>query len=177
MNLLRGFGRAMLAGYFVVNGVKAIRRPDEWASVTKPVLDKVVPLAQQALPDSVSGYIPDDPRSMARLCGGVSILGGLGMALGLAPRAGACLAAATMGPQLLAAWPIGADDPEAARNNFVRAVALTGAALVVSQDTRGYPSLMWQAKDARARTIRAAEQRKKDAAKLAKKASKGAKRG
>lgn len=180
MNLLRGLGRAMLAGFYIVNGAKAVRSPDDLVPAAEPLAQKFVPFAQQSLPEGVSAYLPEETRSLVRVNGVVSVLGGLGMGLGVAPRGGAYLAAASMAPHLAASWPKGADDRDAARSIFLRNLALTGAALVVSQDTRGYPSLVWQAKDARARTIAAAKRRKeimtKDAQRLSGQAKREARR-
>ena len=44
MSLLRFVARSMLASYFVVNGVKALRHPEEFVADAQPLADKVLPL-------------------------------------------------------------------------------------------------------------------------------------
>ena len=60
---------------------------------------------------------------------------------------------------MLAADPRGATPAEknSIRSVFLRNLALLGAALVVSQDTAGQPSLLWRASDSRKRLAREAD--------------------
>ncbi|WP_040160399.1 DoxX family membrane protein [Nigerium massiliense] len=178
MNLLRGVGRVMLASFFISNGVKAIRKPDEFVSAAEPLAEKFVPFAQKALPESVSAYIPEDAKTLVRVDGALSVLGGLGMATNVSSRGGAGLAALSMLPHLVASNPTGAGDKKAARSIFIRNLALTGAALVVSQDTKGNPSIRWRATDLGARLGRSARKRgeeiSRDANKLNKQLSRDA---
>lgn len=151
MNLLRGTGRALLGVYFIANGVKAVRNPDALVEATEPIAERVVPLAQKTLPGAVSAYVPEDTRTLVRLGGVAGILGGLGMATGIAPRAGGTLAVVSIIPAIAQANPRGAEDRVSAAADFMTRLALAGAALVVSQDTRGRPSMMWRAADSSAR--------------------------
>lgn len=175
MNLLRATGRALVGGYFIANGVKALRDPDALVSAAEPIAQRVVPLAQRSLPEAVSAYIPESPRSIVRLCGVSAIAGGLGMATGIAPRAGGALAASSMAPHIVAADPRGLSEP-GARTNFLSKLALAGAALVISQDTRGKPSLFWRAGDSAGRVqrsaVKAIDGAQADAAKVGKRAQK-----
>lgn len=151
MNLLRAAGRAALASVFIAQGVKAVKNPDALVSATEPLAERFVPFAQAKLPGAIGAYVPEDPKSIVRLSGVAAIAGGLGMATGLAPKAGGFLAAASMIPQLADADPRQASDRKAALGDFITKLALAGAALVVSQDTRGRPSLYWRAGDSAAR--------------------------
>jgi putative oxidoreductase len=176
MNLLRATGRAMLATFFIANGVKALRDPDALVPASEPFAARFVPFAQKALPEALSAYVPEDTRSLVRLGGLAAIAGGLCMATGIAPRAGGALAAASMLPHLVAADPRGAADRKAALGEFATKLALTGAALVVTQDTRGRPSVLWRANDSAARlgrsTGRAVEGVQADAQRLGRRAQK-----
>lgn len=154
MNLLRAAGRALLASYFIANGAKAVKNPDALVPATAPLAERLVPLAQRTLPEAASAYVPEDTRTIVRLSGLAAIAGGLGMATGIAPRAGGALAVGSMVPHLLAADPRGADDRRAALGDLATKLALAGAALMVTQDTRGRPSMLWRASDSAARLNR-----------------------
>lgn len=159
MNLLRGVGRLLLGGFFIANGVKAVRDPEPFVAAAQPVAEKIVPLAQRALPPEAAAYLPEDTATLVRVNGVASVLGGLGMATGISTRGGALLAAASMVSHVAASNPKGATaaEKDARRSLFVRNLALLGAALVVSQDTQGRPSMLWRARDTKARIAREAE--------------------
>ncbi|MFP5417256.1 MAG: DoxX family protein [Actinomycetes bacterium] len=159
MNLVRGVGRLLLGGFFIVNGVRAVKDPAHLAAAAEPIAQRFVPLARRTLPPEAATYVPDDTETLVRVNGVLSVLGGLGMATGIGRRGGAGLAAVSMVPHVLAANPktAGAADKDARRSLFVRNLALLGAALVVSQDTAGQPSLAWRAADARKRVAKGTE--------------------
>ena len=171
MNLLRFVGRSLLAGFFVSNGLKAVRRPDDMVEAAEPNADKFVPFAQRTLPPAAASYLPTDTRSLVRLTGAVQIAGGVAMFTGLGRRPGAALAALSMLPHVLAANPTGAPPSErdAARSLFVRNLALLGAALVVSQDTQGQPGIVWRAGDGYQRLQRQASRTQSDLSREAEK--------
>lgn len=159
MNLLRGVGRILLGGFFIVNGAKAVKDPSQFAAAAEPLAQRFVPLAQRSLPPEAASYLPEDTETLVRANGALSVIGGLGMATGLGRRGGAGLAALSMIPHVFAANPRGgsAQDRDAQRSLLVRNLALLGAALVVSQDTAGQPSLLWRASDARKRLAKGTE--------------------
>lgn len=159
MNLVRGIGRLLLGGFFIVQGAKAVKDPAQFAPAAEPIAQRFVPLAQRTLPPEASAYVPEDPDTLVRLNGAASVLGGLGMATGISRRGGAYLAAASMLPHVLAADPRGASKEERSTQLglLLRNLALLGAALVVSQDTAGQPSLAWRANDSRKRIAREAD--------------------
>lgn len=171
MNLLRFVGRSLLAGFFVSNGLKAVRKPDEMVDAAEPIAEKFVPFAQRNLPPAAAAYLPTDTRSLVRLTGAAQVAGGLAMFTGVGRRPGACLAALAMVPHVLAANPraVPAGQREAARSVFVRNLALLGAALVVSQDTQGNPSLLWRANEGYARLQRQASRSQDELARDAEK--------
>jgi uncharacterized membrane protein YphA (DoxX/SURF4 family) len=166
----------MMATFFIANGVKALRDPDALVPATEPIAERFVPLAQRTLPGAVSAYVPESTRTLVRLGGVAAIAGGVGMATGIAPRVGGALAAATMLPHIIAADPRGAADRGAALGDFLTKVALAGGALVVTQDTRGKPSVFWRASDSAARlrtsASHAVEDASADAHKLGRRAQK-----
>ncbi|WP_232547718.1 DoxX family membrane protein [Propioniciclava soli] len=164
MNLLRGVGRMLLGGFFIANGVKAVRDPGPFVEAAQPLADRVVPLVQGALPPEVSAYVPQDTKTLVRVNGVAQVLGGLGMATGISSKGGGTLAALSMLPHVVAAKEAGAD-AATSRSLLVRNLALLGAALVVSQDTRGKPSLLWKANATRVQLSRDAERAKKSLAK------------
>jgi len=158
MNVLRGIGRLLLGSFFIVNGVKAIREPAPLVPSAEPLAERLVPFAQRTLPPSVAAYVPEDTTTLVRANGALGVVGGLGMATGIGRRGAAGLAALSMVPHVLAANPRGAAPSEQGirRSLFLRNLALLGAALVVSQDTAGQPSLAWRATAPRARLAREA---------------------
>lgn len=180
MNLLRFVGRSLLAGFYVANGLKAVRKPDEMVDAAEPIAEKVVPFAQRNLPPAAAAYLPTDTRSLVRLTGAAQVAGGLAMFTGIGRRTGAGLAALSMLPHAIAANPIGvpAAKRDAACSLFVRNLALLGAALVVSQDTQGQPGLAWRASEGYTRLQRRAsrtqDELSREAAKLQRLAAKKA---
>ena len=159
MNLVRGIGRLLLGGYFIVQGAKAVKDPAQFAHAAEPIARRIVPLAQRTLPPEASAYVPEDPDTLVRLNGAAAVLGGLGMATGIGRRGAGYLAAASLVPHVMASNPQGASEEErkTLRSQLLRNLALLGAALVVSQDTAGQPSLLWRADDTRKRLAREAE--------------------
>lgn len=153
----------LLGGFFIANGVKAARDPEPFVAAAQPLADKLVPLAERVVPAEVADYVPRDTATLVRLNGVASALGGLGMATGIATRGGGTLAAVSMVPHVLAGRHSDLDRA-AARSLTLRNVALLGAALVVSQDTRGRPSLTWRARDTRRRIAQQANRAVRSAA-------------
>ena len=161
MNLLRFVGRTLLAGYVVSTGLWAVRRPDDFVPAADPLAEKVVPLLQRSLPPAATAYVPQDTRSLVRLNGAAQVAGGLAMFTGIGRRPGACVAAATMLPHVLTSKSAAGYDRSAQRALLAKNLALLGAALVVSQDTQGNPSLLWRAQDRYARLQRDAARSQK----------------
>ena len=59
MTLLRSTARTMLASYFVVSGLKAVRDPESLVPAAEPLVDGVVPTVQRFAPEQVAGLVPD----------------------------------------------------------------------------------------------------------------------
>lgn len=149
MNLLRTAARTMLAGYFVVNGVKALRDPEPYTAEQERFANTVVPLARKVAPDEVASVIPEDAATLARITGGLQVAGGLAMISGFGRRLGAGLLAASMVPQLVgfSAKGLTTEQKAAARSELLKNVALLGGALIAAGDTEGRPGLAWRAQD------------------------------
>lgn len=173
MSLLRAVARPMLASYFVVSGIKAIRNPQALVAEAEPVADKLVPVIKRVAPDEISGRIPEDTATLVRIDGVVQVVGGLALATGKGRRVGALLLAASLIPATWARHPFwsrsDAEEKAADRAHFLKNVSLLGGVLLASADTEGKPSLVWRAQ---AGTDRAARKTRK-AGKKAKRALTG----
>lgn len=167
MNLVRSIGRILLGSFFVANGYRAIREPEHYVAALQPVADRLVPLAQKTLPPEAASYMPEDTATLVRLNGAATLLGGASILTGIGRRGGAALAAASMVGPLIASNPMTApiEERDARRSVFIRNLALLGAALIVTQDTQGRPSLAYRAQQTRQRLAKEAEQTKKQLAK------------
>lgn len=147
MSLLRFAARTMLASFFVVNGVKAMRDPDPLMGATEPLARTFLPLAEKTLPPQAVAYLPEDAKGLVRLTGLAQVVGGLSLATGIARRFGAAALAVSMVPQLLASNPFTGDSEGAGKDQFLRNIALTGSVVLAAQDTEGRPDLAWRAKN------------------------------
>lgn len=189
MSLLRFVARSMLASYFVINGVRAFRHPEEFVEAAQPVADKLLPLVNSSLPESVRGYLPDDTAGFVKCNGAAQIAGGLSLATGIGRRLGAGLLAATMLPHVLAANPLKVKGEQRAvlQSQLGKNVALFGGVLLAAQDTEGKPNLAWRVRTQRQLVAKEAAKRKAelerdarataaDAAKLARKSVRKARR-
>lgn len=169
----------MLASFFVLEGVKAITKPEEQTAAAEPIARRVVPLAQKAAPAEYAGYVPEETKTLVQISGAAQVVGGLAFATGLFRRAGATILATTMVPHVVAtvlSKPDDADEKSAKRGLLVRNLALLGATLLAAQDTQGNPSLGWRAEHAGRRLAKKADKQQKsisrDADKLGRKAKK-----
>lgn len=149
MTLLRAGARTMLASYFIVNGVKAVRNPDPLVPAAEPMADRVVPLVKKYAPQQVAAVVPEDTASLVRANGAAQVLGGLALASGKGRRLGALLLAGSLVPSTLAKHPFWTrTDPEERaldRSQFLKNVSLLGSVLLAAGDTEGRPSLAYRA--------------------------------
>jgi uncharacterized membrane protein YphA (DoxX/SURF4 family) len=149
MSLLRAGARTMLASYYIVSGVKALRNPDELVKAAEPLADRVVPAVKKYAPQQVAVVIPEDAVNLVRANGAVRVVGGLGLATGMGRRLGALLLAASTLPSTIAKHPFWSktDPQEKAldRAQFLKNTSLLGGVLVAAMDTEGKPSLSYRA--------------------------------
>jgi uncharacterized membrane protein YphA (DoxX/SURF4 family) len=137
----------MLAGYFVVDGVKAVTHPASLEVDAEPFATTVTNAAQRFLPETLAAKIPSDTRTLVRIHGGVEVAGAVMIASGVGRRIGAVLLGLAYLPKVLSARP--RIKPLNDRV-FLREVALLGGVFVVAMDTQGKPSLAWLASDRKA---------------------------
>lgn len=146
MDLLRSFARPMLAASFIVDGVDAIARPKR--HVQK--FERVAPLLEKTgLPPVISA----DVTNLTRATGAVSVVAGLGLATGAAPRTSAAVLAALNVPLTLINNPVwaarGKDERSEALSGLMRGGALGAGLLLAAVDREGDPSLAWQLRNSR----------------------------
>jgi uncharacterized membrane protein YphA (DoxX/SURF4 family) len=149
MTLLRAAARTMLASYFIVSGVKAIKDPAPLVPAAEPLADRFVPLVKQYAPEQVANVIPEDAATLVRVNGAAQILGGLALATGKGRRLGALLLATSILPSTVAKHPFWTrtdpDEKALDRAHFLKNVSLLGGVLLASVDTEGKPSLSYRA--------------------------------
>lgn len=149
MTLLRSAARTMLASYFVVSGLKAVRDPDALIPAAEPLVDSVVPQVQRFAPEQVSELVPTDARTWVRINGALELVGGLALASGKGRRLGAALLALSLVPTTIGKYPFWSrrDPAERAadRDHFLKNISLLGGVLIASRDTEGKPSLGYRA--------------------------------
>ena len=172
MTISRVVARPMLASIFVAGGIAAFKNAPALAAKAQPVTDKLVPLAQKAVP---MAPIPSDPATLVRLNAAVQIIGAGTLATGKAPRLSAAVLAGTLVPTTVAGhrfWEMdNAADKQANMTHFFKNVSIVGGLIIAAGDTDGQPGIAWRArraaKDARreARHLAASARRE---AKLAK---------
>jgi uncharacterized membrane protein YphA (DoxX/SURF4 family) len=149
MTFLRAAKRTLLASYFVVSGVKAVKNPQPLVAAAEPLVDRLVPLAKQYAPPQLANSIPEDPAMLVRINGGLEVLGGLALASGRGRRLGALLLATSLIPSTLAKhpfWTRTTDEERAAdKAHFLKNASLLGGVLIAAGDTEGRPSLGYRA--------------------------------
>ena len=159
----------MLATIFVAGGINALRNTEGHAAKAKKVTDKVVPVAQQAVPRAP---IPTDPATLVRINAGAQILAAAALATGRAPRLSATVLAASLVPTTLAGHAFWNEtDPQAKnaqRLQFYKNTSVLGGLLLAAVDTEGKPGLAWRARRTAADVRREARQIAKDARREAK---------
>ena len=147
MDLLRAFARPMLAASFVIDGVDAIARPQR--HVEK--LEKVTPTFEKA---GLPPLLTSDATMLTRVSGAVSVVAGLGLATGTAPRSCAAVLAALNLPLTLVNNPVWTVRNKAQRketlSGLMRGGAVGAGLLLAAVDREGKPSLAWRRANARA---------------------------
>ena len=169
MTITRLLARPMLASIFVAGGINALRNTEGHAVKAKNITDRVVPLAQRAVPGAP---IPTDAATLVRINAGAQILAAAALATGRAPRLSASVLAASLVPTTLAGHAFWAEtDPQAKaaqRLQFTKNTAILGGLLLAGVDTEGKPGLAWRARRAAVDVRREAKQVAKDARREAK---------
>ncbi|MCA0252220.1 MAG: DoxX family protein [Actinobacteria bacterium] len=148
MTILRAVARTMLASYFIVNGYKAMRHPEEFAEAAEPVAETLLPLANRTLPKQAAVYLPQDTTALVKATGIAQLIGGLSLATGIGRRVGAGVLAATMLPHVVASNPLAAKGGERESRYALlsKNVAILGGVALAAMDTEGRPNLAWKAR-------------------------------
>ena len=158
MTITRLLARPMLATIFVAGGINALRNTEGHAVKAKKVVDKVLPVAQQAMPKAP---IPTDPATLVRINAGAQILAAAALATGRAPRLSATVLAASLVPTTVAGHAFWNEtDPQAKnaqRLQFYKNTSVLGGLLLAAVDPEGKPGLAWRARRAAADVRREAK--------------------
>ncbi|WP_031087326.1 DoxX family protein [Streptomyces sp. NRRL WC-3549] len=143
MSLLRIVGRPLLASMFIAGGVNSVRRPQDVAELSEPV---VRPVADRV------AVLPDRTEQLVRLNGAVQVVSGVLLGLGRCPRLSALALAATVVPTTLAAhrfWEVeDASDRAQQSIHFLKNLSMLGGLLIAADDTGSAPSLLWRGRHA-----------------------------
>ena len=105
MSLLRFAARTMLASYFVVSGLKALRDPDRSGSGRRAADRPRRTDAQAVRARPGQRLDPEDPVTLVRINGVLQLVGGLALATGKGRRLGALILAASLIPTTIAKHP------------------------------------------------------------------------
>ena len=162
MTIVRLAARPLLASMFLVGGLDALRNASKRADAAKPVIDKLAPLLQRAVPQ-----LPDDPTTLVRIHGAVQVGAALTLATGRFPRLSATVLAGTLVPTTVAGHRFWEEkDPQEKaiqRVHFFKNCSMLGGVLLAAVDTEGKPGVAWRARRAAADVRREARQLAKDA--------------
>ncbi|WP_194948280.1 DoxX family protein [Actinomyces trachealis] len=140
MDLLRLVARPLLAAPFIFDGINAVTHP-------VPHVEKFQVVANGLEKHGLPPVMDSDATLMARVSGAVSVLAGLGLATGVAPRTSAALLAALNVPLTLVNHPVWLGASAQVRSQRLSGLtrgAAVGAGLVMAAlDRGGKPSLSW----------------------------------
>ena len=139
----------MLASMFVVGGVNALRNVETRAKAAVPVTDKLIPLAERALPNAP---IPTEPATLVRINAIAQIGAAAMLATGRAPRLAATVLAVSLVPTTAAGHRYWEETDATQRANqkihFFKNVSMLGGLIIASGDTEGKPGVAWRARRA-----------------------------
>jgi putative oxidoreductase len=149
MTAIRLIARPMLASVFFVGAVSALKNAPGLAPKATRVTDKVVPLAQRALPRAT---IPTDPVIIIRANAVLQIAAATALATGRMPRVASTVLAASLLPTTLAGHAYWREEDPAVRSaqrvNFFKGISIVGGLLIAGVDTEGKPGVAWRARRA-----------------------------
>jgi uncharacterized membrane protein YphA (DoxX/SURF4 family) len=173
MTVSRLLARPLLASMFVVGGANSLKDPAPRVPAAKPVIDKVVPAIQQAVPQVP---IPTDPATLVRINGAAQLLAGLALATGRAPRTSAAVLVASLLPTTAAGHRFWEEKDKGTRSaqqvHFFKNVSMLGGLMLAAVDTEGKPGVAWRARRAAKDVRREAKRLGRDARREARLAAK-----
>ncbi len=162
--LLRRIARPLFASWFLSQGVDALRRPAGHLPVARGAVERLT----SGVPAGALGGVLDPYRhpsdrqlsTVVRAHGGATALAAFLLATGRAPRTAALTLALLTLPLAAADAPLSrkerahrAEDRSGRaerRARFLRALSLSGGALIAAADTAGRPGVRWRVEHARA---------------------------
>ncbi|MCL1906854.1 MAG: DoxX family membrane protein [Propionibacteriaceae bacterium] len=159
MRLFRFLSRSLLAGFFIVDGLKAIRDPEPLLDDATPLVDKVSDVSEKYLPDELTRFLPETTEGFVRSHGFIQIIAALMMATGLFGRLGAAILACTYAPKVVASSRSLPPNLDSWRD-----LALLGGVLVAASDTQGKARTAWMKAYAKQTTAQVRSQAKQDLA-------------
>ena len=140
--LVRRVARPLLASWYLVTGVDAVRKPWLHVDAARPLADKVASTAglRRTLTDR-------ELKIAVRVHGVATVVAAANLAVGRAPRSSGLALAALTAPLAVVhqPWTGRRLDPEKVAP-FAQAL---GAALLAGADTAGSPSFGWRVRQAR----------------------------
>lgn len=159
--LVRRVARPLLASWYVREGLDALRDP---APHTDRARRLVAGLSGRAPAGTPLSTLREPTQrqldTLVRAHAAATVVCGLLLGLGRAPRTAALVLAGLTLPTALSNLPdrtADAGDPvakRARRDRFVRALAFTGAAVLVAADHEGRPGVSWRLEHARTQRAR-----------------------
>jgi putative oxidoreductase len=149
MTATRFLARPLLASTFVVGGVSALKNAPDLAIKAKPVVDRIRPALEKAVPQIP---IPDDTVTLVRVNAVAQILAAVALARGRAPRLSSTVLAASLMPTTVAGHQFWNETDPAAKTNqkihFFKNLSMLGGLMLAAVDTEGRPGVAWRAKHA-----------------------------
>ena len=103
MTVTRLLARPLLASTFVVGGVDALKNAQALAIKAKPVVDRIRPTLEKAVPQV---QLPEDTVTLVRINAVAQILAAVALARGRAPRLSSTVLAASLLPTTVAGPPV-----------------------------------------------------------------------
>lgn len=144
--MLRRIARPLLATWFIADGLSAAKHPQEHVELSRAPINRVVTaVGKEPLTDS-------QLRNVVRAEGVATVFLGLGLGFSKTPRTCGLILAALSLPHVLVTAPVGPSElPRTQRYGiFAQKLGALGAALLVSGDTGGKPSLAYRVNKAKA---------------------------
>lgn len=145
----------MLAAPFVVDGVDAVRHPDDHVERLENATASLEQLGVR---------VPADPKLLARLSGALTVGAGLLLATSRAPRTAALTLLVVNVPVTLVTNPVWAATSSELRRRYasglLRGAGLAGGLVLAAADREGKPSFRWRLAAAREQRGRQKETRR-----------------
>ncbi|NKX54518.1 DoxX family protein [Arthrobacter mobilis] len=143
MTVVRRLARPLLAATFVASGADQLRSARQTADQLRPVLQRAGSIMPQA------SAVTNNEMFVARLLGAAQVGAGVLLAAGKFPRVAALVLAKMAAVNAVVEYQ-NADSTTPAgrrlrRQQLLKNLGLTGAALLAAVDTAGQPGLAWRA--------------------------------